>query len=109
MLIATQGAEFSFNNQMFKQVDGVAMGYTVYLLALMKVDLLRTPQNQASTRYVNENVVIFGSELDRDHFQGKLNLLHPALKFIVEKGQRNSLNFLDVSVEKEGTGFLSSI
>ena len=25
MLIATRGAEFSFNNQMYKQLDGVAM------------------------------------------------------------------------------------
>ena len=26
MLIATRGVEFSFNNQMYKQLDGVAMG-----------------------------------------------------------------------------------
>ena len=52
---------------------------------------------------------IFGSELGCDHFQEKLNLLHPALKFTVEKEQNNSLNFLDVLVEKEGTGFLTSI
>ena len=52
---------------------------------------------------------IFGSELDCDHFKGKLNLLHPALKFTVEKEQNNSLNFLDVLVEKDGTGFLTSV
>ena len=40
-----------------------------------------------------------------DCFHEKLNLLHPALKFTVEKEQNNSLNFLDVLVEKEGTGF----
>ena len=37
-------------------------------------------------RYVDDSFVIFGSELDCDHFQEKLNLLHPALKFIIEKG-----------------------
>ena len=26
MLVATRGIEFSFNNQMYKQLDGVAMG-----------------------------------------------------------------------------------
>ena len=51
--------------------------------------------------------VIFSSELDCDHFQEKLNWLHPTLKFTVEKD--NSLNFLDVLVEKDGTGFLTSI
>ena len=44
-----------------------------------------------------------------DHCQEKLNLLHPALKFTIEKEQNNSLHFLDVLVEKEGTGFLTSI
>ena len=50
-----------------------------------------------------------GSELDCDHFQEKLNLLHQALRFTVEKEQNNSLNFLDVLAEKEGTGYLTSI
>ena len=39
-------------------------------------------------RFVDDTFAIFGSELDCDHFKGKLNLLHPALKFIVEKEQR---------------------
>ena len=53
--------------------------------------------------------VIFGSELECDRFRVNLNQLHPALKFTVEKEENNSLNFLDVSVEKGGTGFLTSI
>ena len=60
-------------------------------------------------RYLDEKFVIFGLELDCDHFQEKQNLLHPALKFAVEKEENNSLKFLDVLVEKEGTGFLTSI
>ena len=60
-------------------------------------------------RYVDDSFVIFGSELDCDHVQEKLNLLHPALEFTIEKEQNHSLNFLDVVVEKEGTGFLTSI
>ena len=60
-------------------------------------------------RYVDDSFVIFGYELDCDHFQEKLNLLHPALKFTIEKEKNNSLHFLDVLVEKEGTGFLTSI
>ena len=58
---------------------------------------------------MDDSFVTFGSELDCDHFQQKLNLLHPALRFTVEKEQNNSLNFLDVLVEKESTGFLTSI
>ena len=60
-------------------------------------------------RFVDDTFAIFGSELGGDHFQEKLNLLRPALKFTVEKEQNNSLSFLDVLVEKESTGFLNSI
>jgi len=60
-------------------------------------------------RYVDDSFVILGSELGCDHFQEKLILLHPALKFTIEKEQNNSLNFLDVLVGKEGTGYLTSI
>ena len=60
-------------------------------------------------RFVDDTFAIFSSELDCDHFKGRLNLLHPALKFTVEKEQNNSLNFLDVLVEKDGTGFLTSV
>ena len=60
-------------------------------------------------RFVDDTFAIFGSELGCDHFQEKLNLLHPALKFTVEKEQSNSLNFLDVLVEKGVTGILAII
>ena len=72
--------------------------------------ILTTPQNQVSTFDVWTIVLsslVF--ELGCGHFQEKLHLLHPVLKFTIEKEQNNSLNFLDVLVEKEGTGFLTSI
>ena len=58
---------------------------------------------------MDDTFVIFGSELDCECFQGTLNLLHPALKFTVEKEQNNSLNFLEALVEREGTEFLTSV
>ena len=58
---------------------------------------------------MDDSFVISDSELDCDHFQEKLNLLHPALKFTVEKEEKNSLTFLDVVVEKEGTGLLTCV
>ena len=58
---------------------------------------------------MDDTFAIFGSKLDCDHLKGKLNLLHPALKYTVEKEQNNSLKFLDVLVEKDGTGFLTSV
>ena len=45
------------------------------------------------------------SELELDRFHVNHKLLHPALKFTVEKEQNNPLNFLDASVEKGGLAF----
>ena len=95
---------------MYKQLDGVAMGSLLGpVLANIFVGFpySRLFDNTAKLgvyfRYVDDSFVIFDSELNCDHFQEKLNLLHPALKFTIEKVQNNSLNFLDVLVEKEGT------
>ena len=113
MLIATQGVEFSFNNQMYKQLDGVTMDSPLgpalanIFVAFMKVDFLITPG--VYFRYVDDTFVIFSSELDFNCCLGKLNLLHPALKFTVKKEQNNSLSVLDVLVRKEDTRFLTSV
>ena len=116
MLIAKRGVEFSFKDQMYKQLDSVAMGSPLRpALANIFVGFheSRLFDNTAKPgvyfRHADDSLVIFGSELDCDHFQEKLNLLHPALKFTIEKEQNNSLHFLDVLVEKKGTGFLASI
>ena len=101
---------------MYKQLDGVAMGSLLGpTLANIIVGFHESKlfDNNAKPgvyfRYVHDTFVIFGSELDCDHFQDKFNLLHPALKFTVHKEENNSLHFLNVLVEKEGTGFLTSI
>ena len=116
MLIATRGVEFSFNNQIYKQLDGLAMG-SPFGPALANIFVGfhesrlfdSTVKPGVYFRYVDDTFVIFGSELDCDCFHEKLNLLNPVLKVIVENEQNNSLNFLDVLVEKEGIGFLTYV
>ena len=105
--MAARGVEFIFNNQIFKQLDGVEMGSPLGPALANSFVGFQESRLFGSTvkpgvyfRFVDDTFAIFASELDFDHFQEKLNLLHPALKFTVEKEQNNSLNFLDVLVEK---------
>ena len=88
------------------------MGGVVYSSVIVDVWKLSSKYGQKYRPHTfmdNTLPSLVPTELDCDHIQERLNLLHPALKFTVEKEQNNSLNFLDVLVEKEGTGFLTSI
>ena len=76
MLIATRGVEFSFNNQMHKQLDGVAMGsplgpaVTNIFVGFHESRLFNnTVKPGVYFRYVDDASVIFGSELECDRFQ----------------------------------------
>ena len=84
MPIATLGVEFSFNNQIYKQLDGVAVGSPLGpVLANIFVGFHEsrlfdnTVKPGVYFRYVDDTFVIFGSELDCDCFYEKLSLIYP--------------------------------
>ena len=60
-------------------------------------------------RYVDEAFTFFKTEADCDIFLKRLSGLHPALQFTFEKEGSSSLPFLNVLIEKSGTGFLTSV
>ena len=91
---------------MYKQLDCVAMGSP---LGPALTNIFVGFHESLYFRYVDDSFFNVGSEPGCDHSQEKLNLLHPGLNFTIEKEQSNSLSVLDVFVEKEGTGFLTSI
>lgn len=86
---ATCDVEFSFNNTMYKQVDGVAMGSPLGpTLANIFVgfhenrlfsDISETPIMYH--RYVDDTFTIFRNATDCELFFGHLNTLHPAFHF----------------------------
>ena len=103
--IATAGM-FIYKDQLYKQVDGVAMGNPLaptianFFLAHLenKLFLSSLPFYPAFyARYVDDVFCIFRSEIDCNDFLISLNSLHPNLQFTVEKSN-GSLPFLDVEV-----------
>ena len=116
MNMATSSVEFSFNNIMYKQIDGISMGSPLgpalanIFVGFYEQQLFRTTSKPTVYyRYVDDTFALFKLESDCDKFLSSLNSLHPALHFTFEKEVNQSLPFLDVFIEKSGNNFLTSI
>ena len=103
MKSATSSVEFSFNNTMYKQTDGVAtesplgpalantfVGYYEEKL------FFQTQKLPTYFRYVDDSFAIFDDEAEADEFLIKLNCLHPSLEFTFEEEKEKCLPFLNV-------------
>ena len=91
MKSATSGVKFSFNDIMYKQTDGVAMGSPLGpALANIFVgfyEKLFSQKSKPSTyfRYVDDTFAMFRNEKVLDNFFKQLNCLHPSLKFTFKR------------------------
>ena len=109
LLKCTRGVEFSFNNSMYRQVDGVAMGSP---LGPIPANIFlghcepRIPEEhwpEFYRRYVDDTFSIFsGSKIVALRFLDCLNSLHPSLEFTMESEADNRLPFLDALVIRDG-------
>ena len=112
MQTATSSVEFSFNNIMHRQIDGVAMGsplaniFVGYHEALL---FKRVNKPLMYYRYVDDTFAVFNAEDKCNEFFSHLNSLHPSLRFTFEKECNRTLPFLDVLVEKNDHEFVTSI
>lgn len=113
---ATSTVEFSFNDTIYRQIDGVAMGsplgpalaniFVGYYEEKLFSDM---PKPSVYFRYVDDTFAIFRNEKESEEFLIKLNDLHSSLKFTFEKEKNNTLPFLDVCVERMKTGYVTSV
>ena len=116
MTAATACVEFSFNNIMFRQIDGVAMGSPLGpTLANIFVGNYENKLFASNSkiflyqRYVDDIFSIFTTETQCDQIFVVLNSLHPSHRFTVEKEKDGVLPFLDVKIEKSSNEFLTSV
>ena len=116
MHMATSGVEFSFNNTMFRQTDGIAMGSSLGpVLANIFVGYNENKlfyflvKSQFYKRYVDDTFAIFENEAECDEFFNILNPLNPSLKFTSEKEESESLAFSDVKIQQSDSKFITSV
>jgi len=116
MQLATSSVEFGFNNNMYRQIDGVAMGSPLgpalaNIFVGHQEEKLFSFANRplAYFRYVDDTFAVFNNEDDCNAFLSHRNSLHPSLRFAHEREFNHSLPFLDVLVERLGSEFSTSV
>lgn len=101
---------FSFNNKMYQQKDGLAMGSC---LASLVADIFinnleckffkENPQIVSKIiyykRYVDDIIILFDGTVEEiEDFAKQMNKMHPNIIFTVEHQTEKGLNFLDLSI-----------
>ena len=117
--LATLDSYFLFNEELYHQVDGVAMGSplgptlaNVFMSHMEKKWLQTCPDNFKPVlykRYVDDTFLIFKSDAHVDLFLNFLNSQHPNISFTSEKEEGGILSFLDIKIKRETTNFTTSI
>ena len=114
--MATVNVEFSFDNIMYRQVDGVAMGSPLgpilanIFVGFYEEQLFRSgKQPSMYLRYVDDTFVLFDERKEGEEFLERLNNLHNALQFTKEDENNGKLAFLDVFIERSAGAFLTSV
>ena len=114
--IATKSVSFSFNETLFRQIEGVCMESPLGpILANIFVGFHerrlfdRFPKPFIYLRYVDDTFVSFKSRSDALEFFDTLNQPHFSLSFTMEEESKGQLPFLDVLVERGDSSFLTSV
>ena len=117
--LATCNSYFTFNNNLYKQIDGVAMGSPIgptmanlFLSHWEQIWLNICPENCKPSlfrRYVDDTFVLFDEPTKATNFLNFLNNQHDNIKFTIEQEQNRTLPFLDTSISINNNKFESSI
>ena len=117
--LATTESFFLFDNKMYKQLDGVAMGLPLgptlanaFLSHYEKIWLKDCPlefKPVVYRRYVDDIFVLFKSQEHLPSFVNYMNSKHRNMKFTSEYENSNSFSFLDVKVTRCEDGFSTSV
>ena len=107
--VTTENCAFSFNDENYIQVDGVAMGSPLgptlanIFMCHFEQEFLEAyegPPPLLYRRYVDDILLAFENEAQVTPFWEYLNQCHRNIKFTVEREENRGINFLDISVKR---------
>ncbi|XP_072377912.1 uncharacterized protein [Diabrotica undecimpunctata] len=108
---------FVFNNNYYRQPDGLAMGSClsplladVFMDHLESTHIIKNPEILHWFRYVDDCLVfISGNSNSAELLLSKINQIHPNIKFTMELESSKSINFLDLTITRLNDHFDFSI
>ena len=117
--LATKNSFFIFNQNLYKQLDGVAMGTpcgptlaNIFLGYYERKWLQECPiefKPVTYRRYVDDTFLLFKNNNHIMNFLNYLNSQHNNIQFTCEIENENSLPFLDLNIKRTESGFVTSI
>ena len=109
--VATDSTYFLFNNKIYKQIDGMAMGSplgpvfaNIFMNSLEEKYLSQCPieiKPKYYKRYVDDTFTVFENIHQAEEFLNYINTFHTNIKFTIDIERDRKLPFLDVLVNKE--------
>ena len=117
--LSTKSSCFLFNDNYFRQIDGVAMGSplgptlaNVFLSHYESIWLENCPRQFRPVyyrRYVDDVFMLFNEQKDVLKFLSYLNSRHRSIEFSKDEERDGKIYFLDVNITKAEGKFLTSI
>jgi hypothetical protein len=116
LMLCTTEVSFTFNNEMYKQVDGVMMGsplgplFANIFMCELENRVIPTLTGKICNwvRYVDDTfgLIKIGEE---QHVQQELNKYHPNIQFTQEVEKDEMISFLDVAIKRSGGTIETSV
>ena len=116
---AVSNTYFFFNNYLYKQKEGLAMGNplapalaNVFLCHIEDLIFSTCPDSYKPKfyrRYLDDTFAVFDSETQATNFFQFINSIHKNLSFTIEKQVDRKLPFLDLCVANSGGVFQTSV
>ena len=117
--LATKNTNFLFNDNLYEQVDGVAMGSpcgptlaNIFLCYYENIWLEECPtmfKPIIYKRYVDDTFLLFKDVNHVNLFLDYVNSKHPNIRFTKELEKEKTLSFLDVTVTRINNKFETSV